>query len=379
MPASPSRNKLSTRILPPTAALRDWRRRGVVIKDKAAAKMIEGYYQLAFTAAGIHSVDTLTALRDSLTRAFERGDTFADWKKSALTALRAGAVKLPDHHLALIYRNAAASAAAAGRWAEIQRNAGVFKYLMYVAVMDSRTRDAHRRLDGIIRRVTDPIWRAIYPPNGHNCRCSVIQMSAADMKDAGLKITNSRALAKRHAAAQVTDEWAQAPNTNFRAVALESRAKSFLNLQSAEAQYTAYIRLSEMPKFQSAADLDLMNWLKLQTDQPRPKSAPRRATKQPTSSRVLQIANPTRRATLHAGLLQITDASVRRAAAKIARAGGDPWRELIAAFTAIKRDKSVAETTARAVEYPTPSGALIVRRAVGGGLIIEWRADKKTK
>jgi uncharacterized protein with gpF-like domain len=50
-------------------------------------------------------------------------------------------------------------------------------FLMYDAINDSRTRENHRALDGFIAPSDDPVWDRIYPPNGHNCRCTVISLS----------------------------------------------------------------------------------------------------------------------------------------------------------------------------------------------------------
>ena len=51
------------------------------------------------------------------------------------------------------------------------------KYLQYIAVGDELTRDDHEALNGLILPINDPIWDTITPPNGYNCRCSVIGVS----------------------------------------------------------------------------------------------------------------------------------------------------------------------------------------------------------
>jgi uncharacterized protein with gpF-like domain len=41
-------------------------------------------------------------------------------------------------------------------------------------VGDDRVRPEHEVLDQFTARADDPVWMKIYPPNGFNCRCSVV-------------------------------------------------------------------------------------------------------------------------------------------------------------------------------------------------------------
>jgi SPP1 gp7 family putative phage head morphogenesis protein len=46
----------------------------------------------------------------------------------------------------------------------------------YVAIDDDRLRPAHAALNGTRLPKDDPRWREIWPPNGYNCRCEVIEV-----------------------------------------------------------------------------------------------------------------------------------------------------------------------------------------------------------
>jgi SPP1 gp7 family putative phage head morphogenesis protein len=46
----------------------------------------------------------------------------------------------------------------------------------YVAIDDDRVREEHLALNGTTLPKDDPRWREIWPPNGYNCRCDVIEV-----------------------------------------------------------------------------------------------------------------------------------------------------------------------------------------------------------
>lgn len=46
----------------------------------------------------------------------------------------------------------------------------------YATVGDDRVRPSHAALDGTRLPKEDPLWRTIMPPNGYNCRCTVMEV-----------------------------------------------------------------------------------------------------------------------------------------------------------------------------------------------------------
>lgn len=87
--------------------------------------------------------------------------------------------------LQTIFETNLKTAYAAGRWDTIKETAAIMPYLMYSAVKDDQTRDEHLAWDGIVLRWDDPWWESHYPPNGWNCRCSVIQVSDRTLSELG--------------------------------------------------------------------------------------------------------------------------------------------------------------------------------------------------
>ncbi|MCY1527068.1 phage head morphogenesis protein, SPP1 gp7 family [compost metagenome] len=94
--------------------------------------------------------------------------------------------------LKTIYQTNLQSSYMAGRKAAMEETADTHPYWQYVAVMDGMTRPSHAALNGKVYRHDDPIWSAIFPPNGFNCRCRVTALSEAAMKRRGLTLVYSR-------------------------------------------------------------------------------------------------------------------------------------------------------------------------------------------
>lgn len=54
------------------------------------------------------------------------------------------------------------------------------EYFRYTAVLDSRTRESHRKLQGKTLPKTDKFWDTNYLPNGWGCRCKVQVLTEAE-------------------------------------------------------------------------------------------------------------------------------------------------------------------------------------------------------
>lgn len=50
----------------------------------------------------------------------------------------------------------------------------------YVAVMDDRVRDAHAAMNGVRMPKQSDVWLSWWPPNGYNCRCTLIEIFTGD-------------------------------------------------------------------------------------------------------------------------------------------------------------------------------------------------------
>ena len=80
-----------------------------------------------------------------------------------------------EHYLRAEYNFVQASATMAEKWEEFQLDADRY-YLQYRTAGDNKVRPEHADMHGITLPMDDPFWEEFYPPNGWNCRCTVVQV-----------------------------------------------------------------------------------------------------------------------------------------------------------------------------------------------------------
>lgn len=181
---------LASKGLQPTGAWTEW---------------LDGQHARAFTVANVAKLDVLQDIRDSLLKAMAEGQTLQAWKDGLVPQLQrkgwigsggtlqqlqaAGRIDdqgvirpgLSGARLQNIFSTNMQSAYMAGRYAEQIDQAQERPYWEYVAILDARTRPAHRAMHGRIFRYDDPGWRSFYPPCGYRCRCRVRTFSQLDV------------------------------------------------------------------------------------------------------------------------------------------------------------------------------------------------------
>ncbi len=73
------------------------------------------------------------------------------------------------------YNFISASAEMAAKWEEFGQDGDRYN-LQYRTQNDEKVRPEHAALDGVTLPPSDPFWEEFYPPNGWNCRCTVVQV-----------------------------------------------------------------------------------------------------------------------------------------------------------------------------------------------------------
>ncbi len=137
----------------------------------------------AFTVSGLAQLDQIQGILDSLNNALAQGQTMATWQKSLTRA----ALELGANRLDNIFRTAVQTHYNIGRTLQQRGNAAHRPYMMWDAINDSRTRPAHRKMDGFIAPIDDPIWQKWSPPAGFRCRCARITLTEAQAIKRGYK------------------------------------------------------------------------------------------------------------------------------------------------------------------------------------------------
>lgn len=73
------------------------------------------------------------------------------------------------------YNHAQASAEMAAKWEGYEEDGDEY-YLQYRTAGDDKVRPEHAALNGVTLPQSDPFWDEYFPPNGWNCRCTVVQV-----------------------------------------------------------------------------------------------------------------------------------------------------------------------------------------------------------
>ena len=117
-----------------------------------------------------------------LTMAIKEGDktlSFNQFKQKASKIL----TDYDVNYLRTEYNAAIAGAQMASKWVDFQKAVALSRadgdaepLLEYRTQEDTRVRAEHQALNKITRPVNDPFWNTYYPPNGWNCRCTVIRL-----------------------------------------------------------------------------------------------------------------------------------------------------------------------------------------------------------
>lgn len=139
--------------------------------------------QRAFTATQLATDELRARAYRMLLAALREGGTQAEFAQALRSEeLSLGVTPSSPGYLETVFRTNVQAAYGAGRYRQLTSPAVVAArpFVEYRTARDSRVRPSHAELDGLLFRQDDPGWSAYAPPNGFQCRCSMIARATAD-------------------------------------------------------------------------------------------------------------------------------------------------------------------------------------------------------
>lgn len=201
--------------LPPKDAIAFLQGKGAAVTG-GWTDWLDGEHARAFTVANVAKLDVVSDIQASLVEALKEGKTLQQWRNELVPTLQAKgwwrrdgtAQQLQDAgridaatgeirkglnpvRLSTIYRTNMQSAYMSGRYQQMVAQVSSRPYWQYVAVLDSRTRPAHRALNGRVFRFDDRGWQSFYPPCGYGCRCRVRAFSQREVEQRKLPVSST--------------------------------------------------------------------------------------------------------------------------------------------------------------------------------------------
>lgn len=140
----------------------------------------------AFWITAALELNAVQTIFDELAKSNEKGTPFEEFQKNVEEKL--GKLAPDGFHLETVYRNWVQKAYNTGRWHQLQDPELTLlrPYLMFDAVLDSRTTPTCKACDGIVKRHDDGFWLTHCPPLHHRCRSSLRSLRAREAQRRGI-------------------------------------------------------------------------------------------------------------------------------------------------------------------------------------------------
>ena len=142
-----------------------------VTVDSNDFEMLSNLENSVYSFSAAKNYQELKVLTDLITDSSGAIRPFSEFRAEAEKVFKS----FNEDWLSTEYGTAINGAMQASRWTDYTKNKKAMPYLRYVTAGDSRVRDSHKSLDGVVKRIDDNFWNSYYPPNGYNCRCTTTQ------------------------------------------------------------------------------------------------------------------------------------------------------------------------------------------------------------
>lgn len=118
---------------------------------------------------------------------------------SAVDKVRVETEAWTEAYARMAFRTNLNTATTKGRFRQAQDPAikKILPAFRFDSVGDADTRENHQAADGLIFSVDNPVWNKIAPPLGYSCRCTIAQVSIAQLKRMGRIDSKGRVIEDR--------------------------------------------------------------------------------------------------------------------------------------------------------------------------------------
>lgn len=170
----------------------DWLRSRVGTTRAALGRMREEARSRAFSVAGLFRTATVEAVKESLAKSVEKGDTLETWREIALPEIT-GTRGITSAHAETIYRTVYQSTRQAAMLEEFESPdlaTWIVGYRNHT-MRDDRTSEICKGIASAlgtkVLRADDPQVRKWWPPRHFNCRCMYIPVDRLEAKDQDIR------------------------------------------------------------------------------------------------------------------------------------------------------------------------------------------------
>ena len=140
------------------------------------------------------SPEALHALHDAWMASFDTGESLGSFKKRFDKVMLDFGWKFQDQPSDVVRTVFAINNRVMRMhqlWQQFQKNKDIAPYLRYSSVLDSRSHQYSRLLDGVILPIDNPFWLTHFPPNAIDCIDTVVALSNTGLKRANLNVTTN--------------------------------------------------------------------------------------------------------------------------------------------------------------------------------------------
>lgn len=165
------------------AAVR-WFRKRLPVTDRQFDRLSRRERDRAFHIAGVNEMRVVQTVFEELDRSIADGTPLADFRKRVRDRLKKHQIN--GSHLETVFRNGVQTAYNTGRWYQLTETTQARPYWVLDVVMDSRTSDKCKPVDGVCKPHDDPWWLTNWPPRHHRCRTGVRSVRESEARRIGI-------------------------------------------------------------------------------------------------------------------------------------------------------------------------------------------------